>query len=254
MNFAWQRKWLHPFYNRKVMALPMPLAESYTHQYLLDPWKAERVRNRLSNFKGNEKIITPRVWWLGIGLHGRRLKAAFLEEKTGWYRSRSRCLPQPSCTHAEKPTPARKRWMYCWTRGWNAYADISPIRLNSNGVNAFVSIMRGCNICVHSAWYLFTRGREKQECPQYRAECEALFNDGYREVTLLGQNVDSYHWISEHTRWNRNLCTHLMEMVAESHHCCGFAFLHIKRYYWPTLRLEAIRKTSATIYACRCKW
>jgi len=75
------------------------------------------------------------------------------------------------------------------------YADISPIRLNSNGVNAFVSIMRGCNNMCSFCVVPFTRGRERsRDAQSIIAECTDLFNNGYREVTLLGQNVDSYHW------------------------------------------------------------
>ena len=76
------------------------------------------------------------------------------------------------------------------------YADIAPIRLNSNGVNAFVSIMRGCNNMCSFCVVPFTRGRERsRDALSIINECKTLFNDGYREVTLLGQNVDSYHWI-----------------------------------------------------------
>jgi len=75
------------------------------------------------------------------------------------------------------------------------YADISPVRLNSNGINAFVSIMRGCDNMCSFCVVPFTRGRERSREPQSIVrECEDLFNQGYREVTLLGQNVDSYKW------------------------------------------------------------
>ncbi|MEO6961659.1 MAG: tRNA (N6-isopentenyl adenosine(37)-C2)-methylthiotransferase MiaB [Puia sp.] len=78
------------------------------------------------------------------------------------------------------------------------YADISPVRLNSNGVNAFVSIMRGCNNMCSFCVVPFTRGRERsRDQTSVIRECTALFETGYREVTLLGQNVDSYHWYSE---------------------------------------------------------
>jgi len=75
------------------------------------------------------------------------------------------------------------------------YADISPVRLNSNGINAFVSIMRGCDNMCSFCVVPFTRGRERSREPQsIVTECTDLFNRGYREVTLLGQNVDSYKW------------------------------------------------------------
>jgi tRNA-2-methylthio-N6-dimethylallyladenosine synthase len=78
------------------------------------------------------------------------------------------------------------------------YGDVSPVRLNSNGVTAFVSIMRGCdNMCTFCV-VPFTRGRERSRDPQSTlAEAQNLFDKGYREVTLLGQNVDSYKWSPE---------------------------------------------------------
>jgi tRNA-2-methylthio-N6-dimethylallyladenosine synthase len=78
------------------------------------------------------------------------------------------------------------------------YADVSPVRLNSNGVTAFISIMRGCdNMCTFCV-VPFTRGRERSRDPHSIVkEAQDLFNNGYREVTLLGQNVDSYKWSAE---------------------------------------------------------
>lgn len=75
------------------------------------------------------------------------------------------------------------------------YAEITPVRLNSNGITAFISIMRGCDNMCSFCVVPFTRGRERSRDPQSIVqEARDLFHQGYREVTLLGQNVDSYKW------------------------------------------------------------
>ncbi len=81
------------------------------------------------------------------------------------------------------------------------YADISPVRLDSNGVTAFISIMRGCDNMCSFCVVPFTRGRERsRDAFSIVAEARQLFERGYREVTLLGQNVDSYKWLNPETQ------------------------------------------------------
>ena len=80
------------------------------------------------------------------------------------------------------------------------YSDISPVRLNTNGISGFVSIMRGCNNMCSFCVVPFTRGRERsRDAFSIIAECRDLFEKGYKELTLLGQNVDSYYWNNPET-------------------------------------------------------
>ena len=77
------------------------------------------------------------------------------------------------------------------------YAEISPVRLDKNGVSAFISIMRGCNNVCSYCVVPYTRGAERSRDPEtILREAKELFENGYKEITLLGQNVDSYRWES----------------------------------------------------------
>lgn len=94
------------------------------------------------------------------------------------------------------------------------YSDISPVRLDKNGVSAFVSIMRGCNNMCSYCVVPYVRGAERSRNPQTIArEVQELIDSGYREVTLLGQNVDSYNWAKENGE--RFSFSDLLEMVAK---------------------------------------
>lgn len=95
------------------------------------------------------------------------------------------------------------------------YADIAPVRLNTNGISAFVSIMRGCNNMCAFCVVPFTRGRERsRDAYSIVAECTDLVEKGYKEVTLLGQNVDSYYWRNPESGEDVTFAM-LLEMVAK---------------------------------------
>ena len=96
------------------------------------------------------------------------------------------------------------------------YADITPVRLDTNGVSAFISIMRGCNNVCSYCVVPYTRGAERSRDPHTIVnEAKDLFNRGYKEVTLLGQNVDSYNWKDkENPEKNVNFAA-LLRMVAQ---------------------------------------
>lgn len=159
--------------------------------------KAEQtVRNRLQQIN-TLKRQKPELLVGVLGCMAERLKSKFLEEDKivdlvagpDAYRD----LPQL----IEQVDDGQKAVNTFLSRE-ETYADISPVRLNSNGVTAFISIMRGCdNMCTFCV-VPFTRGRERSRDPHsVVAEARDLFERGYREVTLLGQNVDSYTWSPE---------------------------------------------------------
>ena len=159
--------------------------------------KAEQtVRQRLHLFR-QAKQRKPGTLIGVLGCMAERLKDKFLEEE--------RLVDMVVGPDAYRTLPGLIEEAESGQKGVNVllsreetYADISPVRLDSNGVTAFVSIMRGCNNMCSFCVVPFTRGRERsRDAASIIRECEALFQNGYREVTLLGQNVDSYYWVTE---------------------------------------------------------
>jgi tRNA-2-methylthio-N6-dimethylallyladenosine synthase len=186
--------------------------------------KAEQtVRHRLMHINGFKKH-KPELLVGVLGCMAERLKSKFLEEEKivdlvagpDAYRDLPKLIGQ---------VDEGQKAINTFLSRDETYADISPVRLNSNGVTAFVSIMRGCdNMCTFCV-VPFTRGRERSRDPQsIVAEAQDLFDRGFREVTLLGQNVDSYKWSPEENNkmWlekkgisNTVTFAMLLEMVAQ---------------------------------------
>lgn len=159
--------------------------------------KAEQtVRKRLTEFK-KLKDAKPGMLVGMLGCMAERLKSKLLEEE--------KLVDMVVGPDAYRTLPALINEAESGQKAVNVllsrdetYADISPVRLDSNGVTAFVSIMRGCNNMCSFCVVPFTRGRERSRYTfSIENECRDLFERGFREVTLLGQNVDSYYYIDE---------------------------------------------------------
>ena len=153
----------------------------------------DRVRKRLTNFK-NRKKRQPGLVVGVLGCMAERLKKNLLEEEKlvdlvagpDSYRDLPNLI--------EEVESGQKAVNVLLSRD-ETYADISPVRLDKNGVTSFVSITRGCDNMCSFCVVPFTRGRERSRDPEtIYQECKELFNQGYKEITLLGQNVDSYRW------------------------------------------------------------
>ncbi len=159
------------------------------------------------------------------------------------------------------------------------YAEIEPVRYGDNGISAFISIMRGCqNWCTYCV-VPFTRGKERSRDPKtILAEAKALFTKGYKEITLLGQNVNSYAWEENNVTFHellkmvadispklrvrfstshpKDISDDLIKTIADNHNICSYIHLpfqsgstavlkKMKRNYtreWYMERIEAIKK------------
>ena len=189
--------------------------------------KAEQtIRKRLQKYN-KVRRINPNMKIGVLGCMAERLKTKFLEEEKmvdlvvgpDAYRD----LP-----NLVKEIESGKDAINVILSKEETYGDVTPVRLNSNGVSAFISITRGCdNMCTFCV-VPFTRGRERSRDPQSIVkEAEDLWGKGYKEITLLGQNVDSYLWYggglkkdfknaSEIAQATATDFSKLMEMVALS--------------------------------------
>lgn len=185
----------------------------------------QRIRHRLQHLRSVKKKKKGAL--IGVlGCMAERLKEQFLEEEKivdivagpDAYRT----LPGL----VEEAEGGQKAVNVLLSRE-ETYAEINPVRLNSNGVSAFISIMRGCDNMCSFCVVPFTRGRERSRNYQsIVAEAKDLYNNGYREVTLLGQNVDSYRFSEDPSLVGKKLAeakydekvvnfSRLLEMVAQ---------------------------------------
>jgi len=179
----------------------------------------QKVRVRLSDFKTRKKKQPGLIVGV-LGCMAERLKQNLLEEE--------KLVDIVAGPDAYRDLPNLITEVESGQKAVNGllsreetYADIRPIRLDETGVSAFVSITRGCDNMCSFCVVPFTRGRERSRDPQTIVEeCTNLFERGYREVTLLGQNVDSYRWnmsskgeIKDETKPTTNFAQ-LLEMVA----------------------------------------
>ena len=176
--------------------------------------KAEQtVRMRLSQFK-KQKESNPSLTVGVLGCMAERLKTKFLEEEQlvdlvvgpDAYRDLPNLL---------KETDNGRDAINVILSKEETYADINPVRLGGNGVTAFVTITRGCdNMCTFCV-VPFTRGRERSRDPHsILEECKELWNNGYKEITLLGQNVDSYLWYGGGPKKDFNKATEIQKATA----------------------------------------
>lgn len=176
--------------------------------------KAEQtVRKRLTEFNALKKS-NPAMKVGVLGCMAERLKSKFLEEEKivdlvvgpDAYRDLPNLL--------EDVEDGRQAINVILSKD-ETYADLNPVRLGGNGVTAFVTITRGCdNMCTFCV-VPFTRGRERSRDPHSIVEeCKNLWNEGYKEVTLLGQNVDSYLWFGGGLKKDFKKATEMQQATA----------------------------------------
>ena len=153
----------------------------------------QRIRHRLKHLKGGKRN-NPKLKVGILGCMAERLRDKLLEEEKlvdlvvgpDAYRDLPRLVDEVDGGQKAVNTLLSRE---------ETYAEIQPVRLDDKGITAFISIMRGCDNMCSFCVVPFTRGRERSRDPQsIVAEAHDLFDRGYREVTLLGQNVDSYKW------------------------------------------------------------
>ena len=175
----------------------------------------ETVRNRLRIFEKVKKN-KPGTLIGVLGCMAERLKSKFLDQE--------KLVDIVLGPDAYRDLPNLIKGAEDGERGVNVllsreetYADISPVRLGSNGISGFISIMRGCDNMCSFCVVPFTRGRERSRDPfSIVSEAHDLYDKGFREVTLLGQNVDSYKWENPETKEVVNFAE-LLVMVAKVH-------------------------------------
>jgi tRNA-2-methylthio-N6-dimethylallyladenosine synthase len=177
--------------------------------------KAEQtVRKRLEKYNAVKRDINPKMKVGVLGCMAERLKEQFLEQE--------KIVDMVVGPDAYKDLPNLLAEIEDGRDAINVilskeetYGDISPVRLNSNGVSAFVSITRGCdNMCTFCV-VPFTRGRERSREPQsIMTEIQQLWDTGYKEITLLGQNVDSYLWYGGGLKKDFDKATEMQQATA----------------------------------------
>ncbi|MGB0422820.1 MAG: tRNA (N6-isopentenyl adenosine(37)-C2)-methylthiotransferase MiaB [Flavobacteriales bacterium] len=153
----------------------------------------QRVRNRLRHFTALKRN-KPRLVVGVLGCMAERLREQLLEEE--------KLVDMVVGPDAYRDLPNLIGQVHSGQKAVNVllsrdetYAEISPVRVGSNGISSFISIMRGCDNMCSFCVVPFTRGRERSRNPKTIVqEAQDLFDQGYKEVTLLGQNVDSYKW------------------------------------------------------------